>query len=72
VRSIVSDIDDAPIVTPEDNRQLAISNEAKKAKLKVAKDALTEVQSNIRTLAPMVEEGPYPFLRTPTLADNHR
>ncbi|KAH6906673.1 hypothetical protein BKA70DRAFT_395481 [Coprinopsis sp. MPI-PUGE-AT-0042] len=56
VRSIVSDIDDAPIVTPEDNRLLAVSNEAKKAKLKVAKDALTEVQSNIRTLAPMVEE----------------
>ncbi|EAU89178.1 hypothetical protein CC1G_08585 [Coprinopsis cinerea okayama7 len=56
VKSIVSDIDDAPIVTADDNRELAALNEEKKAKLKVAKEALAEVQHNVRTLAPMVEE----------------
>ncbi|TFK37978.1 hypothetical protein BDQ12DRAFT_698888 [Crucibulum laeve] len=56
VKSIVSDIDDAPIVTAEDNKELVAVNEDKKARLKVAKDALAEVQGNIRTLAPLVEE----------------
>ncbi|RXW14976.1 hypothetical protein EST38_g10876 [Candolleomyces aberdarensis] len=56
VKSIVSDIDDAPIVTAEDNKELAAVNEEKKAKLKVAKEGLAEVQHNIRTLAPMVEQ----------------
>lgn len=57
VKSIVSDIDDAPIVTAEDNKELAAVNEEKKAKLKLAKQGLAEVQQNIRTLAPMVEQG---------------
>ncbi|KAF6748117.1 hypothetical protein DFP72DRAFT_917577 [Ephemerocybe angulata] len=56
VKSIVSDIDDAPIVTAEDNKALATANEEKKAKLKVAKEGLAEVQHNIRTLSPMVEQ----------------
>ncbi|KAF9458227.1 hypothetical protein BDZ94DRAFT_1271137 [Collybia nuda] len=56
VKSIVSDIDDAPIVTAEDNKVLLASNAQKKEKLKVAKANLAETQQNIRTLAPMVEE----------------
>ncbi|TFK25252.1 hypothetical protein FA15DRAFT_755909 [Coprinopsis marcescibilis] len=56
VKSIVSDIEDAPMVTADDNLELAASNEEKKAKLKVAKEGLTEAQHNIRTLAPMVEQ----------------
>jgi hypothetical protein len=54
---VVSDIDDAPIVTAEDNKELAVVNEEKKAKLKLAKETLAEAQHNIRTLAPMVEQG---------------
>jgi len=57
VKSIVSDIDDAPIVTAADNEQLSQINKEKKAKLKAAKDRLAEVQTKIRTLAPTVEEG---------------
>ena len=57
VKSVVSDIDDAPIVTAEDNKALAIINDEKKGKLKLAKEKLAEVQQNIRTLAPMVEQG---------------
>ncbi|KAF8191756.1 hypothetical protein BJ912DRAFT_963498 [Pholiota molesta] len=56
VKSIVSDIDDAPIVTAEENKELAQVNEEKKEKLKVAKGKLAEVQNNIRLLGPMVEE----------------
>ncbi|KAF9524662.1 hypothetical protein CPB83DRAFT_797617 [Crepidotus variabilis] len=56
VKSIVSDIDDAPIVTAEDNKALALVNEEKKEKLKVAKTKLAEVQNDIRLLAPMVEK----------------
>ncbi|KAF4618290.1 hypothetical protein D9613_011646 [Agrocybe pediades] len=56
VKSIVSDIDDAPIVTAEQNNELALVNEAKKEKLKEAKERLAEVQNNIRLLAPMVEQ----------------
>lgn len=57
VKSIVSDIDDAPIVTAEQNKELAVINQEKKEKLKAAKDKLAEMQSNIRILAPMVEQG---------------
>ncbi|KAF9051754.1 hypothetical protein BJ165DRAFT_1340345 [Panaeolus papilionaceus] len=56
VKSIVSDIDDAPIVTAEQNKELALANEEKKEKLKVAKGKLAEVQENIKLLAPMVEQ----------------
>lgn len=57
IKSIVSDIDDAPIVTAEENRELSLLNEEKKEKLKVAKEDLVEVQKNIRLLAPLVERG---------------
>lgn len=53
----MSDIDDAPIVTAEDNKELLASNVLKKEKLKVAKASLSETHQNIRTLAPLVEEG---------------
>ncbi|KAF8887570.1 hypothetical protein BD779DRAFT_503691 [Infundibulicybe gibba] len=56
VKSIVSDIDDAPIVTADDNQELMAINEEKKNKLKVSKAGLAEVQKNIRALAPMVEQ----------------
>ncbi|KAF8650681.1 hypothetical protein AX16_005119 [Volvariella volvacea WC 439] len=54
VKSIVSDIDDAPIVSAEDNKVLQASNEAKKQKLKASKQRLEEVQGKIRALAPQV------------------
>jgi len=53
----VSDIDDAPIVTAEENKELSLVNEGRKKKLKVAKENLVEVQQNIRLLAPLVEQG---------------
>ncbi|GLB45188.1 hypothetical protein LshimejAT787_2000930 [Lyophyllum shimeji] len=56
VKSIVSDIDDAPIVTTEDNKALLASNAAKKEQLKVAKTSFAEMQNDIRTLAPLVEQ----------------
>ncbi|PPQ86682.1 hypothetical protein CVT25_006757 [Psilocybe cyanescens] len=56
VKSIVSDIDDAPIVTVEQNNELSSINEEKKAKLKIAKEKLGETQKNIRLLAPLVEQ----------------
>lgn len=62
IKSIVSDIDDAPIVSDEDNRQLKITNVAEKEKLKVAKAKLAEVQNNIRMLAPLVEDGALMFI----------
>ncbi|KAH0578311.1 hypothetical protein J132_10968 [Termitomyces sp. J132] len=55
VKSIVSDIDDAPIVTAEDNKQLLASNGQKKERLKVAKLSLAEMQKDIGVLAPLVE-----------------
>ncbi|KAF9267824.1 hypothetical protein L218DRAFT_919570 [Marasmius fiardii PR-910] len=56
VKSIVSDIDDAPLVTDEDNKQLKIRNDERKAVLTQAKNRLEEVQNNVKTLAPLVEE----------------
>ncbi|KXN84640.1 hypothetical protein AN958_12240 [Leucoagaricus sp. SymC.cos] len=56
VKSIVSDIDDAPIVTAEDVKELSASNEEKKAKLKAAKTTLAEIHNNVRTLTPLVQE----------------
>ncbi|KAJ7087338.1 hypothetical protein B0H15DRAFT_950214 [Mycena belliarum] len=55
ITAIVSDIDDAAIVTAEDNKALAIVCEEKKERLRVAKAGLAEVRTNVRTLAPMVE-----------------
>ena len=53
----MSDIDDAPIVTADDNKQLNSVNDAKKARLKQAKSSLAERYSDIRQLAPLVEQG---------------
>jgi hypothetical protein len=53
----VSDIDDAPIVTADDNKRLNVSNEAKKETLKQAKAALAERYADIHQLAPLVEQG---------------
>lgn len=57
ITAIVSDIDDAAIVTAEDNKALSLVCEEKKEKLRVAKAGLAEVRTNIRTLAPKVEAG---------------
>lgn len=59
IKTIVSDIEDAPIITEEDNAQLQDQNAERKVRLKQAKDRLAETQNNIRTLAPLVEEGVY-------------
>ncbi|KAF7354818.1 hypothetical protein MSAN_01396200 [Mycena sanguinolenta] len=56
ITAIVSDIDDAAIVTAEDNKALSLVCEEKKEKLRIAKAGLAEVRANIRTLAPKVEE----------------
>ncbi|KAJ7101624.1 hypothetical protein C8R43DRAFT_907234 [Mycena crocata] len=56
ITAIVSDIDDAAIVTAEDNKALSIVCDEKKEKLRVAKVGLAEVRTNIRTLAPLVEQ----------------
>ncbi|KAL0960970.1 hypothetical protein HGRIS_005967 [Hohenbuehelia grisea] len=56
VKTIVSDIDDAPIVTADDNKALAASNEELKQQLKVAKTSLAESQDRIRQLAPEVDQ----------------
>ncbi|KDR80407.1 hypothetical protein GALMADRAFT_1196651 [Galerina marginata CBS 339.88] len=65
VKSIVSDIDDAPIVTAEQNKELSVVNEEKKEKLKSAKEKLAEAHNNIKLLAPMVEQD-YQQLRQAT------
>ncbi|KAG6830797.1 hypothetical protein H0H92_014646 [Tricholoma furcatifolium] len=54
VKSIVSDVDDALIVTAEDNKALLASNSAKKEQLKLTKASLAETQADIRTIAPLV------------------
>ncbi|KAF8333307.1 hypothetical protein F5887DRAFT_1140182 [Amanita rubescens] len=56
VKTIVSDIDDAPMVTDDDNHELQAKNEEKKARLREAKTRLSETHGNIKTLAPLVEE----------------
>ncbi|KAF7422195.1 hypothetical protein PC9H_010350 [Pleurotus ostreatus] len=56
VKTIVSDIDDAPIVTADDNKALFASNEKMKHQLKSAKESLYQTQKNIRELAPTVEQ----------------
>jgi hypothetical protein len=61
IKSIVSDIDDAPIVNADDNRQLDMVNAAKKANLKQAKASLAERYADIARLAPLVEQGRWVF-----------
>lgn len=55
IKIIVSD--DAPSITAADNKTLQETNETKKRQLKEKKLRLAELQNNIRTLAPMVEQG---------------
>ncbi|KAI0346362.1 hypothetical protein BDW22DRAFT_1352418 [Trametopsis cervina] len=54
IKIIVSD--DAPSITAADNKTLQETNETKKRQLKEKKLRLAELQNNIRTLAPMVEQ----------------
>ncbi|KAL4257164.1 Kinetochore protein Sos7 [Pleurotus pulmonarius] len=56
VKTIVSDIDDAPIVTADDNKALFASNEEAKQRLKAAKESLQHTQKSIKELAPAVEQ----------------
>ncbi|KAF4562444.1 hypothetical protein EYR40_004743 [Pleurotus pulmonarius] len=55
-KTIVSDIDDAPIVTADDNKALFASNEEAKQRLKAAKESLHHTQKSIKELAPAVEQ----------------
>ncbi|PSR70751.1 hypothetical protein PHLCEN_2v13371 [Hermanssonia centrifuga] len=54
IKIIVSD--DAPSITAADNELQRQQNELKKQDLKEEKQALAEMHSNIRTLAPLVEQ----------------
>ncbi|KAJ8503209.1 hypothetical protein ONZ45_g11066 [Pleurotus djamor] len=56
VKTIVSDIDDAPIVTADDNKLLFASNQETKERLKATKERLAATQKQIRELAPHVEQ----------------
>ena len=49
--------DDAPLITASLNEELRVRTEEKKGVLKEAKARLTERQEDVRTLAPLVEEG---------------
>lgn len=55
VKTIVSD--DAPLITAASNEEIRLRNEEKKRKLKEIKVKLAEKQEDVRTLAPLVEEG---------------
>ena len=49
--------DDAPLITAASNEEIRQRNEEKKLKLKEIKVKLAEKQEDVRTLAPLVEEG---------------
>jgi len=49
--------DDAPLITAASNEEIRLRNEEKKRKLKEIKVKLAEKQEDVRTLAPLVEEG---------------
>lgn len=51
--------DDAPLITASSNEELRLQNEGKKRASKAAKTTLAERHEDIRTLAPLVEEGRY-------------
>jgi hypothetical protein len=57
IKTIVSDTDDAPLVTTSTNDALASINQGKKVVLKEAKERLRERQEAFRKLAPLVEQG---------------
>ncbi|KII94143.1 hypothetical protein PLICRDRAFT_50127 [Plicaturopsis crispa FD-325 SS-3] len=54
IRAIVSDIDDAPVITSAINEALRADNEFKKERLRAKKAALADKHRDIRTLAPLV------------------
>ncbi|EIW78719.1 hypothetical protein CONPUDRAFT_167660 [Coniophora puteana RWD-64-598 SS2] len=56
IRTIVSDIDDAPLITAAGNLELQKSNENKKEVLRERKAALREREDDVRKLATFVEE----------------
>ena len=64
IKTIVSD--DAPSITAADNEEQRQENEKKKQELKEVKEALAEMHSNTRSLAPLVEQGGF-FLPPHTL-----
>jgi hypothetical protein len=51
--------DEAPSITAADNEAVKTENEEKKSGLRVAKDRLHEKYEDIRTLAPLVEQGSF-------------
>jgi hypothetical protein len=55
VKTIVND--EAPMITAESNAALQAANLIKKEKLKAAKSGLAQRHTDIRNLAPRVEEG---------------
>ena len=55
MKTIVSD--EAPNINADDNELLRIENDKKKEALTEAKARLAEKYSDIRTLAPLVEQG---------------
>ena len=57
IKTVVSDIDDAPLITASTNEELRAKNELKKDKLQVAKGKLAQKYHDIRTFAPLVEQG---------------
>ncbi|KAJ3989338.1 hypothetical protein F5890DRAFT_1591972 [Lentinula detonsa] len=56
VKLIVTDIDDPPTVTDSDNKQLEKQNLEQKEKLKVAKEKLSIIEGDLRTVSSKVEE----------------
>ena len=68
----MSDIDDAPIVTADENKELLLLNEAKKEKLKVSKENLSKEQQSMRLLAPLVEQGACLCYITKTISNSIR
>ncbi|KAJ3721131.1 hypothetical protein EV361DRAFT_790249 [Lentinula raphanica] len=56
VKLIVTDIDDPPTVTDNDNKQLEKQNMEQKEKLKVAKEKLSKIEGDFRTASTKVEE----------------
>lgn len=61
IKMIVSDIDDAPLITAAANEELHARNLAKKDALRAAKERLAGKQGDVRALAPLVEQGECAF-----------
>ena len=57
MKTIVSD--EAPNINADDNELLRIENDKKKEVLTAAKARLMEKYSDVRTLAPLVEQGEF-------------